>query len=298
MKDFLIEHVLPKVLPAIRSKERQKKKEEQIMTFQPKRSSRLQAKELHRKEQEEEQRKIDLLEAMDAREKDFKDTKSEAIIQNVPNLNTREMRAKRRALLNEGRLEEVLELERDGVLRSVFSDSEYKSRSKSKKGSEESSVQEMKEDQDLDNIENGNHDDGEESEEEWYFKCVCGAEGQNRDDGLMMIACERCGIWQHVQCQDFYADNSQNADLSNVFFLCQECLMNKPAAATLATNLSTQLDDSSERTTPSNRTDITRESSQSVAQTLGYPLAALNINGTDPNSPMSLDIKSTSSNPE
>ncbi|KAJ2769220.1 hypothetical protein IWQ57_003199 [Coemansia nantahalensis] len=39
-----------------------------------------------------------------------------------------------------------------------------------------------------------------EDEEDWMFACLCGARGQNYDDGRAMTACERCAVWQHLGC--------------------------------------------------------------------------------------------------
>eukprot|EP00976_Prorocentrum_cordatum_P105426 1194257-Prorocentrum_minimum.AAC.2 len=33
--------------------------------------------------------------------------------------------------------------------------------------------------------------------QEWTVSCVC---GMRADDGFPMIACDRCGVWQHLFC--------------------------------------------------------------------------------------------------
>jgi hypothetical protein len=35
---------------------------------------------------------------------------------------------------------------------------------------------------------------------DWFFKCYCSIQGLNHDDGLPMLACERCSVWLHVSC--------------------------------------------------------------------------------------------------
>ncbi|KAJ3400987.1 hypothetical protein HDU80_006442 [Chytriomyces hyalinus] len=34
----------------------------------------------------------------------------------------------------------------------------------------------------------------------WRFKCSCGINAKNWDDGLPMISCGQCNIWQHIYC--------------------------------------------------------------------------------------------------
>ncbi|KAJ3283171.1 hypothetical protein HDU79_009289 [Rhizoclosmatium sp. JEL0117] len=36
--------------------------------------------------------------------------------------------------------------------------------------------------------------------ESWLFSCSCGKRAKNWDDGLPMIACNRCSVWQHIGC--------------------------------------------------------------------------------------------------
>ncbi|KAG0163810.1 hypothetical protein DFQ28_011160 [Apophysomyces sp. BC1034] len=65
----------------------------------------------------------------------------------------------------------------------------------------------------------------DEDEESWTFDCVCGVSGQNMDDGSPMIACERCEIWQHIDClrKAGQIDKSLKS-LDNVQFVCFHCL--------------------------------------------------------------------------
>ncbi|KAI9475827.1 MAG: hypothetical protein EXX96DRAFT_574805 [Benjaminiella poitrasii] len=61
------------------------------------------------------------------------------------------------------------------------------------------------------------------TEEEWTFNCVCGVSGKNLDDGTPMVACEKCGIWQHISCLQKYGQIGQNANMDNINFICQNC---------------------------------------------------------------------------
>lgn len=36
--------------------------------------------------------------------------------------------------------------------------------------------------------------------EKWEFKCECGVQGLNYDDGLPTLKCDRCEVWAHIKC--------------------------------------------------------------------------------------------------
>ena len=57
----------------------------------------------------------------------------------------------------------------------------------------------------------------EESEE---VRCVCGLVGDDAEDGRNMLCCERCEVWQHLECMDI----PENPMLEQYF--CERC---KPA---------------------------------------------------------------------
>ncbi|KAI8344927.1 hypothetical protein BD560DRAFT_485011 [Blakeslea trispora] len=63
-----------------------------------------------------------------------------------------------------------------------------------------------------------------EQEENWQFECVCGVSGSNLDDGTPMIACERCGIWQHIHCLQDAGQIEKKKSLDNINFVCQKCI--------------------------------------------------------------------------
>ncbi|KAI7905681.1 uncharacterized protein BX663DRAFT_500560 [Cokeromyces recurvatus] len=60
-------------------------------------------------------------------------------------------------------------------------------------------------------------------EEEWAFNCVCGVSGKNLDDGTPMVACEKCGTWQHIACLRKSGQVNQDTNLNNINFICQKC---------------------------------------------------------------------------
>lgn len=53
-------------------------------------------------------------------------------------------------------------------------------------------------------------------EEEWLFRCPCGIEQLNYDDGLAMVQCARCNAWSHIQCVGY--DEEKGGD-----FVCPWC---------------------------------------------------------------------------
>ncbi|KAI8368237.1 uncharacterized protein BYT42DRAFT_585861 [Radiomyces spectabilis] len=69
---------------------------------------------------------------------------------------------------------------------------------------------------------------GREDEENWTFNCVCGVSGQNIDDGSPMIACERCGVWQHINClRKAGAIDPHLKSLDKCIFVCSQCKKRK-----------------------------------------------------------------------
>jgi hypothetical protein len=48
--------------------------------------------------------------------------------------------------------------------------------------------------------------------QEWIVRCICGV---TVDDGGHMIACDRCGVWQHTICNGIAVDPSQ--------WMCTSC---------------------------------------------------------------------------
>lgn len=62
-----------------------------------------------------------------------------------------------------------------------------------------------------------------QSEENWTFDCVCGAHGDNYDDGREMVICDDCHVWQHTDCvkQEAKAAGKPIKDWEN--FVCPRC---------------------------------------------------------------------------
>ena len=61
--------------------------------------------------------------------------------------------------------------------------------------------------------------DGGTGDAAWMFDCACGISGRNYDDGTPMIACDRCGVWQHVQCSQL-----RTQALEGLEFVCAKCV--------------------------------------------------------------------------
>ncbi|GJJ69678.1 hypothetical protein EMPS_02026 [Entomortierella parvispora] len=71
------------------------------------------------------------------------------------------------------------------------------------------------------------HQGDEEEEDDWFFDCVCGVHGNNLDDGELMIACEKCNVWQHVAClkEEDKAHGRSTKDWSDFDFICPRCIV-------------------------------------------------------------------------
>lgn len=57
----------------------------------------------------------------------------------------------------------------------------------------------------------------ENNEENWDFRCLCGVEGHNYDDGREMVQCSKCHVWCHCECVHY--DLNSNSD-----FYCPWCV--------------------------------------------------------------------------
>lgn len=55
----------------------------------------------------------------------------------------------------------------------------------------------------------------------WIFRCTCGAVGVDYDDGRPMVACERCSVWQHMECVDRRSSVAKRWDEDP--FYCDMC---------------------------------------------------------------------------
>ncbi|ORX56275.1 hypothetical protein DM01DRAFT_1406603 [Hesseltinella vesiculosa] len=65
----------------------------------------------------------------------------------------------------------------------------------------------------------------QEEEDGWMFRCLCGVQGLNIDDGAPMIACEKCAEWQHIECLRNSNQIPRNSHaLEQFVFICRRCL--------------------------------------------------------------------------
>ncbi|CAG8497949.1 9873_t:CDS:10 [Dentiscutata heterogama] len=61
--------------------------------------------------------------------------------------------------------------------------------------------------------------------EDWYFDCLCGISGTNINDGSNMIACDRCAVWQHLDCLLKTDERFRKTrDFSQIEYVCARCL--------------------------------------------------------------------------
>ncbi|KAJ3140414.1 hypothetical protein HK100_009845 [Physocladia obscura] len=64
--------------------------------------------------------------------------------------------------------------------------------------------------------------------EGWIFNCSCGKNAKNWDDGLPMISCGRCNVWQHIYCIEMESGNMAPGALNlkkwnSQEFTCKQC---------------------------------------------------------------------------
>ncbi|KAJ3029323.1 UNVERIFIED_CONTAM: hypothetical protein HDU68_012478 [Siphonaria sp. JEL0065] len=62
----------------------------------------------------------------------------------------------------------------------------------------------------------------------WMFSCSCGRKAKNWDDGLPMISCGRCNVWQHIYCIELQAGTENPgpevvSKWDNQEFICVSC---------------------------------------------------------------------------
>ncbi|TPX57500.1 hypothetical protein SpCBS45565_g08189 [Spizellomyces sp. 'palustris'] len=172
---FLKEDALPKVLADLESKEKQRRVQEAMNNR--KRSSRLQVRELERVEQERQEQLIREQREQEISRRNQLDRKQREELERQRRIEAREQRIMER----EARLHELRDDKGHGINPSA----------------EDAWEREQTTSQPATRRKRKGHD---ESEERWYFDCVCGVHGDNLDDGTPMIACGKCGVWQHIGC--------------------------------------------------------------------------------------------------
>ncbi|KAI5819713.1 hypothetical protein BZA77DRAFT_141942 [Pyronema omphalodes] len=190
---YINEDILPMLTKEWMEKEKQRQLQEAVANR--KRSSRLDAKMLMKKEEEERQLQL-------AREEE--ERKKEAKIREKAEKLEKEREA--RMMLREKRMQERAARAAGLPVReaSQASDNAAPTRRSSRRAASKKS--------------------NKEEEKEWYFDCVCGANGTNYEDGTEIIACDDCDVWQHLSCQKL-PPGGESAE-----FICDLCKKYKEAA--------------------------------------------------------------------
>ncbi|KAG0938793.1 hypothetical protein G6F29_000856 [Rhizopus arrhizus] len=237
--DLLVNDLLPKILPILEDKEKEIKKQEAMINR--KRSSRILIRELEALERASssesefgiyesrtrssnrlEQRNLD----KERKEKEnLAKAREERLLERERRLMEREYRAIAREQQREEEGEDENEIEddekkptmEDRTTKTAATATPAKRKYKEKLDEYGNPVPKKKRGR---KPKNRNVEDTD-----WLFNCICGVSGKNLDDGAPMIACEKCGTWQHIQClQQFNQIDKNIRDLSNVLFVCQQCL--------------------------------------------------------------------------
>ncbi|KAF9974360.1 hypothetical protein BGZ73_002246 [Actinomortierella ambigua] len=209
--------ILPKVVEDLMAKEKERQKLEAVANR--KRSSRIVIRELEIQEKArlEAIRQQELAEAAERRKQELRERREERERQQQHHL--REQRLKEREdrlKARENSLRQQHERKRQHLMKEAKAREERMNRrlngSSAKDSSEGTSTREQSQDV--------------EEEEDWVFDCVCGVFGTNLDDGELMIACNKCNVWQHVAClkQDYAVQGKKEVDWEKVDFVCQRCL--------------------------------------------------------------------------
>ncbi len=58
--------------------------------------------------------------------------------------------------------------------------------------------------------------------EKWVVACICGTAD---DDGERMVACDACGIWQHLRCNNVPEEGEEHLAAG---FICGQCAKDHP----------------------------------------------------------------------
>ncbi|KAJ3107021.1 hypothetical protein HDU97_004990 [Phlyctochytrium planicorne] len=204
---FLTVHALPQVLPDLEEKEKKKKQQEAILNR--KRSTRLQMREVSRLEEE----KIALFDR-DRRIKGKSNGGFDSMDDEMwdSSEDTRRLR-RRKTNPPPPKVDPAVERELRAARRrgdTAYVPKEREERSRRKVETEEHV--------------STNGDEAEPSN--WYFRCSCGLEGENLDDGLPMIACGQCQRWQHVRCaalEEGLPEDTSQDEWEHRDFLCASC---------------------------------------------------------------------------
>ncbi|CAG8568258.1 3133_t:CDS:10 [Acaulospora morrowiae] len=74
----------------------------------------------------------------------------------------------------------------------------------------------------------------EQPNNDWYFECLCGVSGNNINDNSRMIACDRCSVWQHLDCISKIDPRFlMGHDYEKIDYVCEKCLRNTAAKSSM-----------------------------------------------------------------
>ncbi|KAJ3050016.1 hypothetical protein HK097_008997 [Rhizophlyctis rosea] len=216
--EFLVQNALPKVQLDLQEKDKTKKLQEALMNR--KRSSRLQMRELEKLEMDRQDELRRIQEEEERRHQQQEERRLRDEMEKQRRIEGRERRiAEREARLAEKRLGQEM----------IARDRETRLEQRKSGGSQSQSERSTRK---------RNRRNEEEEEEHWYFDCVCGVHGENLDDGTPMIACEKCGVWQHIMClaraQGQEEGSVRIEEWQAVDFVCNRCKRREMDAANSA----------------------------------------------------------------
>ncbi|ODQ68183.1 hypothetical protein NADFUDRAFT_39578 [Nadsonia fulvescens var. elongata DSM 6958] len=192
----LFKYLQQDVLPVIEESElarvkaalaRSRERERDFLVANRKRSSRLEEKLLKLKEEETRQLEIAALRATRERERQEKLEQRRLERDRLEKEAAREVRFRDREEKREKRekredsINQILQRSDDNSIESV-NDNNDSLRSRSSTRLLEQEKQQLL------------------NEETWEFDCICGAFGNNYDDGSLIIQCGVCSMWMHVRC--------------------------------------------------------------------------------------------------
>ncbi|KAJ8653360.1 hypothetical protein O0I10_011011 [Lichtheimia ornata] len=220
---LLVEDVLPKVLPVIQEHEEALKKKD-AMKYR-KRSSRLISRELEALERDHQQQQLIVTDTRrSTRRQEIARKREEE--EKVTAAQAREERLRERERRIQQRENAQAEEERRQAMAESLREQEAKEREEKMLQQQAKRQNKRKQSQSAAPKKRGRKPKNKHAEEEdvWQFDCVCGVSGENIDDGTPLIACERCGKWQHIRClqKDGQLEEGRKSFASYSFF-CKPC---------------------------------------------------------------------------